>query len=74
MMSPNDSNPNVSNNAPRMIDTKDTALNAAIKRIVEYSKMAEASKDKTDEASILIQKCHERDHKKVRMMMNDDQD
>ena len=45
---PHDSNHNVSNNTPSMTEIKETALNVAIKSMVESSKMAEASKDKID--------------------------
>ena len=74
MMPPNGSNPNVDNNAPNITEIKDTALNVSIKLMVESSKMTEASKDKTDHASVLIQEHHKRNCKKVRMMMNNDQD
>ena len=55
-----------------MIDSKESALSVAVKRMVESSEMVEASKDKSDEASILLQEHHKRNWKKVRIMMNDD--
>ena len=73
MMKPsNDSNNKTNNNAPIMIDSKETTLNLAVKHTVESSKMAEVSKDNADEASVLLQEYHKRNCKKFRIMMSDD--
>ena len=73
IMHPSNESSNQKNtNAQSMIDSKEAALNVAVKRMVESSEMAEAAKEKTDEASILLQEYHKRNCKKVRIMINDD--
>ena len=65
----NDSNCNTNNNTPSTTESKETALNEAVKRMVGSSKMDEASKEKMDEASVLLQEHHKHNCKKVRIMM-----
>ena len=57
---------------PRALLIVETALNVAIKRMVEHSKMTEASKDNADEASVLLQEHHKRNCNKAHIMMSDD--